>query len=143
MLGQMPGDIGLTDDADHSVVLDHGQSPHLMLFHDHEHLLDIGIAVDVVGVALSQLTGGDGGGILAGGKAFDDDVSVGDHAMQAIVVAADRQRTDAQVAHVLSGRGEGFVLTDTGRTGVHDVAGGGHDLLLESSRGGEIPLAET
>ena len=104
-----------------------------------EHLLDVGVAVDVVRAALRQLTSGGRGGILAGGKAVDDDVAVGDHSVQAVVVAADRQRADTQVAHVLSCCGEGFVLTHTGRTGVHDVAGGGHDVLLLS---GGIPLSE-
>ena len=70
-------DIGLADDANQAVVLDDGQPTHLMLFHDVEHFLDIGIAVDVASAALRQLSGGGRGGILAGGKTFDNDVAIG------------------------------------------------------------------
>ena len=34
VLGQVPCDIGLADDADQAVVLDHGQPAHLVFFHD-------------------------------------------------------------------------------------------------------------
>ena len=67
--------------------------------------------------------------IQACGKAVDDDVSVGEHSVQAVVVAANRQRADAQVAHVLSRCVECFVLAYTGGAGVHDVARCGHDVL--------------
>lgn len=98
VLGQVPGDVGLAHDADQAVVVDHGQAPDLVFFHDVEHLLDVGVDVDVVDVALGQLAGGRGGRIQACGKAVDDDVSVGEHSVQAVVVAANRQRADAQVA---------------------------------------------
>jgi len=43
--------------------------------------LDVGITVNVVDAALGQLTSRGGIRIQSGGKAFDDDVAIGDHAV--------------------------------------------------------------
>jgi hypothetical protein len=53
---------------------------------------------------LGQLTGGGAVRVASGGDALDDDVAVGDHPVQAVVVSPDRQGTHTQVAHML-GRG--------------------------------------
>ena len=65
--------------------------------HRAQGLLDVVVGADgddlVAGVVLHL----DLGGVHALGHAVQDDVAVGDHARQAVVVAADGQRTDAQV----------------------------------------------
>jgi hypothetical protein len=58
-----------------------GKSADLMFLHDVEHLLNTGPGVDTIGVALGQLTRGNGIGVAARRDAFDDDVPVGDHSM--------------------------------------------------------------
>ncbi|MGZ6780000.1 MAG: hypothetical protein ACXVGO_13495 [Mycobacterium sp.] len=52
--------------------------------------------------------------------------------MQAIIVAADRQGTDAQIARVLRRGDKRLVLADTCRSGMHDVFGRGHSVLLKN-----------
>jgi hypothetical protein len=48
------------------------------------------------------------------------------------VIPADRQGTDAQIARVLRRGDKRLVLADTCRSGMHDVFGRGHSVLLKN-----------
>ena len=47
--------------------------------------------------------------VAALGEALHDDVAVSDHALEPVVLAADRQRADVEVAHLLRGVDERVV----------------------------------
>jgi hypothetical protein len=47
-------------------------------------------------LALGQRPGGHGAAVSAGGQALEDDVAVGHHATEPVVLPADRQGTDVE-----------------------------------------------
>jgi cation transport regulator ChaB len=62
----------------------------------------------------------------AGGEALDDNVAVGEHALQPAVFTADRQRPDIEVAQQPCGVHKGVVLTHALRVGGHHVTSERH-----------------
>jgi len=57
--------------------------------------------------------------------AFHDDVAVGDDSVQAIVITADRQRTDFEIAHQPCRDQQALALTNADVAGMHHVHGRG------------------
>src|SRR6266496_3968105 len=112
VLVQVAGQVGLADDADQAVVVAHRQPLDVVVFHLVQHLADVGGGLDPEQRALSQLTGSKQAGVAAFGDAPHHDVAVGQDAVQPVVGAADRQRADAQIAHLLRGGRDGVVLAD-------------------------------
>jgi hypothetical protein len=53
------------------VIIDDRQPANLMFFHDIEHLFEASPGMDVIGVALGQLTCGRGVRVVPAGDAFD------------------------------------------------------------------------
>ena len=138
MLGKVAGDVGLADDADEAVLLDHGQAADLVFFHDGEHVFNARVGIHVVGAALGQLASGHGGRIGPAAKHL--------MTMSRSVIIPCRRSSSPQIgraptprlAHVLGRGGEGFVLADTGGPRVHDVTGGGHDVLPKVATAGRF-----
>src|SRR5215218_4220088 len=126
LLGQVLGDVGLAHHADQVVTVDHRQPPHLVLAHGSQDLLDRVVGPDGDRLALGQVAGAGRGRVTALGEAPDHDVAVGHHALEPVVLAADGQRPDVQVAHLAGGIGEGLVLADALDAAGHDVACSGH-----------------
>src|SRR3954454_7253906 len=73
------GDVGLADDADQFVAVDHRESPDLVLGHRPDRLLDRVIGTDGDRLPVSEGTDRGVGEVLALGDRLDDDVAVGDH----------------------------------------------------------------
>ena len=98
-----------------------------------ERLLDVVVRPDgddlVTGVVLHL----DLRGVHALGHAAQDDVAVGDHPLQAVVVAADGQRADAQVLHLAGGVCHGVV--DRGALGAAVIASRAVVMSFSSRRG--------
>src|SRR5690606_17973459 len=63
-----------------------------------------------------------------------DDVTVGEHPLEAFVLAADRHRPDVQVAKPACRVCECLVLAHALGSAGHDFTGGGHDELLRLER---------
>src|SRR5215207_6710783 len=108
LLGQVPGDVALAHDAHQIVAVDDRQPAHLVLAHRPEDLLDRVVGADGDRLALGQVTGAGRGRVAALGEAPYDDVAVGEHALEPVVLTADGQRPDVQVAHLAGGIGEGL-----------------------------------
>ncbi len=58
-----------------------------------------------------------------------------EHALQAVVLSADRQRSDVKIAHLAGGLDQGLVLTDALSAAGHDVPRCRHDALHGPSPG--------
>jgi len=71
----------------------------LVLLHQFEHVDDWATASTYAGLPLCQFLGRYDERVVAFSDAFHDEVAVGDDSVQAIVVTADRQRTDFEIAH--------------------------------------------
>ena len=96
----------------------------MVLGHRAQCVLDRIVSADRNGpsVALTQLARLGGGGVLAFGNDLHDDVAVGDHALESVVIAADRQRTDALLGQALRGFENAVVLRHTAAVRGHDLA---------------------
>src|SRR5215469_12879397 len=71
---------------------------------------------------MRQLARGDIRRVNAAGDALGDDVTVGDDSTQAVVVPADRERSDIEVAHLLGGMLQCLPFADARHAEVHDVS---------------------
>jgi len=82
--------------------------------HRTQRLLDrvIGADGDGLAVADAQLTRLDGRGVLALREHLHDDVAVGQHALEAVVLAADRHRADVELGEPLRGVEDAVALPD-------------------------------
>jgi putative ABC transport system permease protein len=125
-VGEMPRDVRFTDHSGELSVAGHGQAADLVLLHELKDLADVRARVHGDRLALGQLPGGDGGGIKPAGYAFGHDVAVSDDALQSVVVAADRQGSDVQVAHPPRRVLQALMLADAFGSGMHDVTCSGH-----------------
>jgi hypothetical protein len=83
------------------IAIDNRKPSNLMLLHDVQHLLDTCGRANVVDRFLRQFSSRHSERITLGGNAFDDDIPVGEHPVQPVVVTADRQCPYAQLAHAL------------------------------------------
>src|SRR5262245_3572910 len=87
------GDVGLGEDADEPlVVVQDAEALDGVLAHGAERFLERSVRGDPVHRALRELAAGGRGRVAALSERLHDDVAVGDHAPQAVVVATDRQR---------------------------------------------------
>ena len=87
-----------------------------------QRLLDRVVGADRHRLALAELAGLDLIRVPALGEHVDDDVAVGQHALQAIVLAADRHGADAQLLEFLRRIGDRLVLSDALRVRGHHVS---------------------
>jgi hypothetical protein len=133
------GQVGLTDHADRLLTLHDRQSADLVFLHDVQDLCDVCLRVDNDRHALSQLARSGARWVSAAGDALGDYVAVSDYAPQAIVVPADRERSDIEVSHLLGRVLQCLVLADARRASVHDVPGCRHHIPPRSGWG--IPPA--
>lgn len=76
----------------------------LVLAHGAMDLGRVVVRADGHRLALGQLTGRHGGRVATLGQHLHHNVAVGQHALEPVVVAADRQRTDPLLGHPLRGR---------------------------------------
>src|SRR5829696_801229 len=124
----MGGNVGLGDDAGQPLVVVHdAQALDGLLAHHSERLVERRVGGDPVHRALGELATRGAGRIAALGERLHDDVAVGEHALEAIVIAADRQHTDIELRHPLRRVEQRLVLADALTTFVHgltDRAGG-------------------
>jgi hypothetical protein len=79
------------------------------------------------------------GRVLALGEHLHDDVAVGQHALEPVVLAADRHRADVELSQLLRRVEHGVVLADARGVRGHDVASGlrGHVAFLSSGSADE------
>src|SRR5215469_11849484 len=107
----------------------------LVLLHGAQDLCNIRLCLDGDRHAIRQLARGDIRRVNAAGNALGDDVTVGDNATQAVVLPADRERTDIKVTHLLCGVLECLLFADARHADVHDVSRRRHHIPPESGRG--------
>src|SRR5215207_3458209 len=95
LLRRVRGDVGLGDHAAQPPVLvDHGQPPDLVLLHQPQRMIDRRVRADACQPVLGEFAGDRARRVLVVGDHLHDDVAVGDHALEAVVLAADRHRAD-------------------------------------------------
>src|SRR4051794_1112855 len=112
--------VGLADDPDQVVPVDHRQPPHLVLGHRVQRLLDGVVGPDRHGLALAELARLGRAGVLALRDDLHHDVAVGQHALEPVVLAADRHRAHVEIGEPLRGFGDRVVLADALRAAGHD-----------------------
>src|SRR4051794_10417617 len=118
---KMPSDVGRTDDAHQAVTVDHRQAPHLGAFHRGERLANRVVGADRHGLALRELGHERAGHVLAAGDRPNDDVTIRQHPLQAVVLTADRHRSDAFLREATCCRLERIA-------GGHALGAAGHDV---------------
>src|SRR4051812_4045896 len=91
VFGVVPGNVGLTEDADQIVAVDDREAADLMLLHGPDRFLDGIVGPDRGGLALAKLPGSGRAGVPAVCQALGHDVPVRQHALEPVVFAADRQ----------------------------------------------------
>src|SRR5690606_35742828 len=123
VLAEVRDDVRLADHAHQPMVLDDRQPADLVVGHHPHHLGHVRLGVDPDRGPAGELTGGRGPRVAALGHAPDRDVAVGDDAVQAVILSADRQGADLVLAHLLRRQLQGVVLLDALGTPVHDVPG--------------------
>ena len=74
-------------------------------------------------LALTELAGRDAGRVLALGDHLDDDVAVGEHPLEAVVLAADRHRADLQLGELLGRIADRLLLAHALARAGHHIAG--------------------
>jgi hypothetical protein len=117
--------------------VDHRQSADLVLLHEAQGLAQVVVGADRDRLAFGELAGGDRLRVAALCDALHHDVAVGEHALEPVVVAADRQRADVEVAHHPRRLGQGLPLLHAGGLRSHEVACYRHsDLLSHGVRHG-------
>src|SRR5262249_26625729 len=111
-----------TEDADHPLALvDHGQPAHLELLHVPHRLgevIVVSATMDAWGHHIARRRAADIEAVLR--QAFADDVAVGHHADQ-MVVLSNRNGADVMLAHQFREFGDGNVRTDPVDALVHRV----------------------
>src|SRR5215472_139856 len=107
----------------------------LVLLHGVQDLCNIRLWRNGYWHAMRNLACGDLRRVNAAGNAFCDDVTVGDDAAHAVVLPADRKRTDIEVKHLLGGVLQCLVLADARHADVHDVSRRRHHIPPGSGRG--------
>jgi hypothetical protein len=110
-----------------------------VLDHRPHRLVDRVIGADRDRLAFGELGYGRGGGVRPLGKALDHAVAVGDHARQPVVLTADRQSADIQVAHLARRISQGLVSTHALRAVGHDDASSRHDVASSRAVIGAVP----
>src|SRR5215208_735717 len=130
LLVDVGGEIRLADDADEVVPVDHRQPTDLVVGHRAQRLVDTVVGPDRDWLPLAEFARPRVGWVLAGGEHLYDDVAVGEHSLEPVVLAADRHRADVQLGEPLGGIENGVVLADALGVLGHDVAGllAGHRL---------------
>src|SRR6266498_2899832 len=118
----MAGQVGFGDDADQAVVVDHRQVLDPVLLHLMQYLAYTGGGLGPEQRFLGQVTGPDLGRVAALGDAPQHDVAVSEDAVQPVVGAADRQRANTEIAHLLRGSRDAVAFADAFGSGVHDVS---------------------
>ena len=114
----------------------------LVLLHGAQDVCHVRLCLNGDRHALRQLARGDVRRVNAAGDALGDDVTVGDDATQAVVVPADRERSDIEVPHLLGGVLQRLVFANARHADVHDVSCRRHH-IPPSSRGGALPRPST
>ena len=122
LIGQGLGQVALADHADQPVAVDDRQAPHLVLLHGAPGLLERVVGAD--GDDLRTL--GEGRNrhlvrVLTRRHDLHDDVAIGHHPCEAVVVPTDRQCSHVERGHPLGGGRDGVVLRDALGALGHDV----------------------
>ncbi|KJY33545.1 hypothetical protein VR46_33530 [Streptomyces sp. NRRL S-444] len=125
-VGQGARHIRLRDDTDEPVPVDDRQPAYLVLAHRAHDLSGVVIGADGDRLTLRQLSGLDLGRVLTDAQDLHDDVAVGQHALELVVRATDRQRTDAHLRHLLRGLKDRLLGADALCAFRHDLACRGH-----------------
>ncbi len=136
VLGQRPRQVGLAEHADEPVSLDDGQPAHVVVHHRAQRLAGVVVGPDGHRLLPAELRHQHLRGVLAVGHAAHDDVAVGDDAVQALVLAADGQGADPEVAHACGHRGHGLVGPRAVGVGGHQLACSGHPASSVRAAGG-------
>ena len=132
---ELAGDVGLADDAHEAVASITGRRRTCWSCMTSSASRMSTSAPIVSGLPSARLPAVAVRRVAALGDALHHDVAVGEHALQPVVVAADRQGADVEVAHHARGFGERLVLLHALRVGRHQVACDGHrNRPLVSSR---------
>ena len=127
---EVASDIGLADDADEAVAVDDREAAYLVVGHGAQGLRDRVVGADSHGLALGQVFHLGRRGVAVVGNAVDDDVAVGDHACEPVVVTTDGEGAHPEVAHLarrVDERVGGPGAFDSAR---HDVACSRHGFVL-------------
>src|SRR5215211_4598057 len=112
------------------MAVDDREAADTILLHGAECLLDRVVRADGDRLTFSKLRHLGRGRVLAVRNALHDDVSVGEHALEPVVIAADGHRAHVEISKLASGVGERVVDGYALRVGRHDVACSGHVFLL-------------
>src|SRR5215203_5980266 len=112
------------------MAVDDREAADTILLHGAQRLLDRVVCADGNWLAFSQLRHLGRGRVLAVRNALYDDVSVGEHALEPVVIAADGHRTNVEISKFACGVGERVVDGYALRVGRHDLACSGHVFLL-------------
>jgi hypothetical protein len=108
------------------MAVDYRQASDTVLLHGAQRLLDRVVCADRDRLAFSQLRHLGRGRVFSVRDALHDDVSVGEHALEPVVIAADGHRTHIEISQLAGGVGERVVDRYALRVGRHDLACSGH-----------------
>ena len=115
------GQIGQGNDPNYLSTVHHRQPPHLMLCHQMGGAAAVVVRRNGGASSGHNIPHGGLGRIVLAGNAAQNNVTVGDHAAQAAVIAAYRQSAYVMSADQSGGKGGGGGRLHRNYTGVHQI----------------------
>src|SRR5579883_1548527 len=129
-------DIGLADDADDlPIVFDHGNAPNLMRRHEIGGVLDGIFGTNRDEISLLELAGGDAVHVAPSGDDLHDDIAVGQHPLDDLVLVGDRQGADVVLREPLGGVADRFLFLNHRYVLAHNVQSAGRHVETSSVSG--------